>query len=125
MIGDGNNSNASDRAVSANNSSGAKRKKGGDFEVQKVPVQLDKIKDQQGFSPVDWVYSDDQKFDVVARYNYNHSDGNTDDDTDSHRALLLQGHVDVVPANESDGWSNPPFSPIIRVEGSMEGDQET
>ena len=24
------------------------------------------------------------------------------------------GHLDVVPANEADGWTNPPFTPTIR-----------
>ena len=94
---------------------GAKRKRSNNaFEVQRIPVQLNKIKDKKGFSPVDWKYDDDQKFDVVARYQ------GTNDDDGSERALLLQGHVDVVPAAESDGWTSPPFSPVIK-EGRMYG----
>ena len=80
------------------------------FKIERIPVQLDKIKDQRGYSPVDWEYTDDQKFNVVARYN--NSDGKNDDE----RALLLQGHVDVVPADEVDGWTHPPFSPLIKDE---------
>jgi acetylornithine deacetylase len=30
------------------------------------------------------------------------------------RSLLLNGHVDVVPADPPDGWSSPPFAPEVR-----------
>ena len=91
------------------------------FKIERIPVQLDKIKDQRGYSPVDWEYTDDQKFNVVARYN--NSYGKSDDE----RALLLQGHVDVVPADENDGWTHPPFSPLIkdgRAYGRGSGDMK-
>ena len=29
-------------------------------------------------------------------------------------ATLARIHVDVVPANELDGWTNHPFSPVIK-----------
>jgi acetylornithine deacetylase len=95
--------------------SGAKRKQSNLFDVQRIPVILDKIKDKRGFSPVDWNY-DESKFNVVASYQGS-GDGTTEG---SNKALLLQGHVDVVPAEESDGWSHPPFSPIIK-DGRMYG----
>jgi len=93
---------------------GAKRKQPNLFDVQRVPVILDKIKDERGFSPVDWNY-DESKFNVVASYQ-----GSSDGTGGSNKALLLQGHVDVVPAEESDGWSHPPFSPVIK-KGRMYG----
>ncbi|MGL6280312.1 MAG: M20/M25/M40 family metallo-hydrolase, partial [Gaiella sp.] len=30
------------------------------------------------------------------------------------RALVLNGHIDVVPADEADGWTTPPFAPQVR-----------
>jgi len=30
------------------------------------------------------------------------------------RSLLLNGHIDVVPADEADGWTSPPFAPEVR-----------
>ena len=36
------------------------------------------------------------------------------------RSLILQGHVDVVPAGPLDMWSTPPFDPVIR-DGWMHG----
>jgi acetylornithine deacetylase len=30
------------------------------------------------------------------------------------RSLLLNGHIDVVPADVADGWSSPPFAPQVR-----------
>mmetsp|Transcript_18521 Transcript_18521/g.38938 ORF Transcript_18521/g.38938 Transcript_18521/m.38938 type:complete len:400 (+) Transcript_18521:1-1200(+) len=72
----------------------------------------------------------DQKFNVVARCTHEKSEeeGYGDGDSESSgRALLLQGHVDVVPANESDGWTHPPFSPIIkdgRLYGRGSGDMK-
>lgn len=30
------------------------------------------------------------------------------------RSLALNGHIDVVPAREEDGWSSPPFVPEVR-----------
>ena len=36
------------------------------------------------------------------------------------RSLILQGHVDVVPAGPEDMWSTPPFEPVIK-DGWMHG----
>lgn len=30
------------------------------------------------------------------------------------RSLIFNGHIDVMPAEQSDGWTNPPFEPVIR-----------
>jgi acetylornithine deacetylase len=30
------------------------------------------------------------------------------------RALVLNGHIDVVPAGAADGWTSPPFAPEVR-----------
>lgn len=30
------------------------------------------------------------------------------------RSLILQGHVDVVPAGPAEMWSSPPFQPVVR-----------
>ena len=95
--------------------SGAKSTQPNCFDVERIPVILDKIKDKRGFSPVDWNY-DESKFNVVASYQGGSSDGSKG----GNKAILLQGHVDVVPANESDGWTHPPFSPIIK-DGRMYG----
>lgn len=36
------------------------------------------------------------------------------------RSLILQGHVDVVPAGPEDMWATPPFDPVIK-DGWMHG----
>jgi acetylornithine deacetylase len=36
------------------------------------------------------------------------------------RSLILQGHCDVVPEGPADGWSTPPYEPVIR-NGWMHG----
>lgn len=36
------------------------------------------------------------------------------------RSLMFNGHMDVMPADEGDGWSSPPFHPEIR-EGRLYG----
>lgn len=39
---------------------------------------------------------------------------------DMGRSLILQGHIDVVPAGPEDMWSTPPFDPVIK-DGWMHG----
>lgn len=36
------------------------------------------------------------------------------------RSLMFNGHIDVMPADETDEWTNPPFEPTIR-DGKMYG----
>jgi acetylornithine deacetylase len=97
------------------------------FEVTRQPVRIDDIRHRKGYSPVDWDYDDDQKFNVVARYpgrGRDHRGGDDDDGRDranrNNDAVLLVGHVDVVPASASDGWTDDPFSPVVR-NGRMYG----
>lgn len=101
----------------------SKRKRGGAFDVERIPVRLGDIKDRKGFSPVDSEYEDEQKVDAVARYrgSTNSGDGG-DDDGPTHRALLLQGHVDVwtwcPPRSQMDGPTRRSLRPRIgRHEG--------
>ncbi len=57
-----------------------------------------------GFSPVmDTDYS--QAVQVVATVRAPEQKG---------RSLILQGHVDVVPAGPAEMWTHPPFDPVIR-----------
>jgi acetylornithine deacetylase len=95
------------------------------FEVTRHPVQLDDIRDRRGYSPVDWAYDDDQKFNVVARCRRRLEEEDVDGDNDGESrsggdAILLVGHVDVVPASNDDGWSAHPFDPVVR-DGRMYG----
>ncbi|KAL3778315.1 hypothetical protein ACHAW5_008868 [Stephanodiscus triporus] len=95
------------------------------LEVTRQPVRLDDIRDRRGYSPVDWAYDDDQKFNVVARCRrlppprrgpLRREDDILEDDDD----VLLVGHVDVVPASSDDPWTDPPFAPAVR-DGRMYG----
>ena len=36
------------------------------------------------------------------------------------RSLMFNGHIDVMPADETDEWTNPPFEPTLR-DGKMYG----
>lgn len=40
--------------------------------------------------------------------------------TGTGRSLVLNGHIDVVPAEADDGWTSPPFVPVVR-EGLLFG----
>lgn len=98
----------------------------GGFDVTKHPVRLDDIRHMRGYSPVDWKYDDNQKFNVVARSccrpQNNNSTNNNDND-----AVFLCGHVDVVPAPYSDGWTKDPYDAYIkngRMYGRGSGDMK-
>ena len=41
------------------------------------------------------------------------------------RSLILQAHVDVVPAGPLDMWTRPPFEPRSRATGSMAAVERT
>lgn len=66
------------------------------------PVDLDRIRDLPGFSPVDWTYDD--RPNVVGVHDPGASEG---------RSLILNGHVDVVTPEPAALWSSPPFEPRI------------
>ena len=71
--------------------------------VDKFEIDIDAIKDQPGFSPVDWSY--EGKENVVGIHRPR---GNTG------RSLIFNGHIDVVPTGPQDMWTDPPFEPVIR-----------
>lgn len=90
----------------------------GTFKLQRVPVKHDEIQHKQGFSPVDWTY-DETKFNIVCS-------SQTSTSTSKHKGLILQGHVDVVPASP-DKWTSSPFTPRIengRMYGRGAGDMK-
>jgi acetylornithine deacetylase len=91
---------------------------GGGFELQRIPVNKEDIQHKAGFSPVNWGY-DENKFNVVCSRSSQGGD-------DEYKALILQGHVDVVPAS-NDKWTSPPFVPHIangRMYGRGSGDMK-
>ncbi len=71
--------------------------------VDKFEIDLDTIKDQPGFSPVDWSYAG--KENVVGVHQPERNTG---------RSLIFNGHIDVVPTGPEDMWTDPPFEPVIR-----------
>ena len=77
------------------------------FEVRLEPVDLDRIRDRPGFSPVDWEYGPDRP-NVVGIHDPGRSEG---------RSLILNGHVDVVSPEPSRLWTSPPFSPRVEPAG--------
>lgn len=80
------------------------------WDVDKYAIDQAAIAGLPGFSPVvDADYS--KAIQVVATHRVNEPIG---------RSLILQGHIDVVPAGASELWSQPPFEPQI-VDGWMHG----
>jgi acetylornithine deacetylase len=70
--------------------------------VRTEPIDLARIKDLPGFSPVDWRL--DGKLNVVGV----HEPGAT-----AGRSLALNGHIDVVSPEPVAAWSTPPYEPRI------------
>ena len=70
---------------------------------QRVPVDVEALKDHPGFSPPLVPYAG--RDNVVAVHRPRSAKG---------RSLVLQGHVDVVPEGAEDEWTTPPFEPAIR-----------
>jgi acetylornithine deacetylase len=70
------------------------------FEVERLPVP-----DAIAADPLAGVpqASYDGRYDVVGRLG-----------PSSGRSILFDGHIDVVPAEQPDLWSTPPFSPRVR-----------
>lgn len=85
------------------------------YNLQRIPVKHDEIENKPGFSPVDWTY-DESKFNIICSRTA----------TSEKKGLILQGHVDVVPAS-ADKWTSPPFTPRIengRMYGRGAGDMK-
>ena len=74
------------------------------YSVDRWQINVDDIRHLPGFSPV--IGSYDDAVNVVGTHKSATSKG---------RSLILNGHIDVVPAGPLDMWGTPPFSP--KVEG--------
>lgn len=72
------------------------------MEVDEWRIELDAIRDLPGFSPVIGDYEDARN--VVGTHRSRSRKG---------RSLILNGHIDVVPAGPLDMWDNPPFAPVL------------
>ena len=68
--------------------------------VDRWQIQLEQIRHLPGFSPVLGDYAD--AVNVVATHQPCAAKG---------RSLILNGHIDVVPAGPLDMWDTPPFAP--------------
>lgn len=72
-------------------------------QVDKLQVEIERIKNLPGFSPVHFDYKN--MVNVIGKY------GNPDG---AGRSLILNGHIDVVPEGPFSGWTSPPYQPQIR-----------
>jgi acetylornithine deacetylase len=70
--------------------------------VDRWKIEVDDIRHLPGFSPVAVSY--ENAFNVVGVHRPREAKG---------RSLILNGHIDVVPAGPLDLWSRPPFSPHV------------
>eukprot|EP01133_Synstelium_polycarpum_P016100 gene16100-19157_t len=95
----------------------------GGLKIDRFAVDLEKIKNLPGFSPVDWSY--DGKENVVAV----HEPAEVPQDCRSKKgkSLILNGHIDVVPTGRETLWTQDPFSPYVkdgRLYGRGSGDMK-
>ncbi len=72
------------------------------LDVDRWQIDLDDIRHLPGFSPVLAPYEDAQN--VVGTRRARSAKG---------RSLILNGHIDVVPAGPLDMWDSPPFEPHV------------
>jgi acetylornithine deacetylase len=80
------------------------------YAVDHWRLNVDELQHHPGFSPV--LYTDySQAYNVVGAHRPRQIKG---------RSLILQGHVDVVPAGPLEGWQTPPFAPTI-IDGWLYG----
>ncbi|MBY6003580.1 ArgE/DapE family deacylase [Salipiger bermudensis] len=70
------------------------------YAMDRWTIEVDDIKHHPGFSPVEVDYSN--AINVVGTMRPREETG---------KSLVLNGHVDVVPAGPLDMWSSPPFEP--------------
>lgn len=74
------------------------------YEVDQWQLNVADLQHHPGFSPVMYTtYA--RAYNVVGAHRPRRQQG---------RSLILQGHVDVVPAGPVEQWSSPPFAPAIR-----------
>ncbi|MEW9920431.1 ArgE/DapE family deacylase [Marimonas sp. MJW-29] len=79
------------------------------YEVDDWHIRLEDLEPLPGFGPIEGDFSRARS--VVGTHHPNEVKG---------RSLILQGHLDVVPAGPSDMWTDPPFSGLVR-DGWMYG----
>ena len=72
------------------------------YEVDDWQIKIEELEPLPGFGQVDGDFSRARS--VVGTHRPKSSRG---------RSLILQGHLDVVPARPLDMWHYPPFTPII------------
>lgn len=72
------------------------------YSVDRWQIDLADIQHRPGFSPVLEPY--ENAVNVVGTHRSK---------TQKHRSLILNGHIDVVPAGPLDMWDSPPFEPRI------------
>jgi acetylornithine deacetylase len=80
-----------------------------DLAPKLLPVDVDRIKNLPGYSPVKWSYSD--RPNLV---------GIHDPGTQEGRTLVFNGHIDVVSAEPTRLWESDPFQPKRIVEEGEE-----
>jgi len=79
------------------------------YEVDDWTIDLADLAPLPGFGPIEGDFSRARS--VVGTHRPGKVTG---------RSLILQGHLDVVPAGPLEMWSNPPFDPVVR-DGWMYG----
>ena len=79
------------------------------YKVDDWTIALSDLEPLPGFGPIHGDFSRARS--VVGSHHPSETKG---------KSLILQGHLDVVPAGPSDMWSTPPFDPVIR-DGWMYG----
>ena len=72
------------------------------YEIDRWQIDIDEIQHLPGFSPVLGPYED--AVNVVGIHRPKSQQG---------RSLILNGHIDVVPAGPLDMWDSPPFEPRV------------
>lgn len=79
------------------------------YDVDRWQIDVGEIRDRPGFSPVIGPYDD--AVNVVGSHRSRTAKG---------RSLILNGHIDVVPAGPLEMWDSPPFEPHV-ADGWMYG----
>ena len=79
------------------------------LEVHELAIDLDAIRERPGFSPPLLDY--DGRHNVIGVHRPARATG---------RSLILNGHIDVVPAGPERLWTDPPYEPVRR-DGRMYG----